>query len=101
MMSKEMQYEDIISDNMYDLEMVIMAINELLNDYDWAYEPDARKAIEYGSTSGGNKDEVGKFSYKYINEYKRIIWLVRVARDYCRSALDRCNNIYNGSLASE
>lgn len=93
--------EDITEDNLYDLEMASMALDELLNQYDWAYEPDAIKAIEHGSTVGGSKDKVAQFSYKYIADYRKIMWLVRVARDYCFLALERCENAYNGGVANE
>lgn len=97
----ELKYEDITEDNLYDLEMASMALRELLNQYDWAYEPDARKAIEYGSTVGGSKDKVAQFSYKYIADYRKIMWLVRVARDYCLLALERCEMACCGGASNE
>lgn len=69
-----------------------MALNELLNCYQWDYEPDARKAIEYGNTVDADKhcDKEAKWSWEYINDYSRIMWLVRIAKDYCFAALDKC-----------
>ena len=96
-----LKYEDLAEDNLYDVEMALMALDELLNQYDWAYKPDARKAIEHSSTVGGSKDVVAQFSYKYIADYRKIMWLIRIARDYCLLALERCENVYNGGVSNE
>ena len=99
--NENLEYQDITFDNLCDLEMASMALNELLNEYDWAYEPDAIKAIEHGSTAGGSKDKAAQFSYKYIADYRKIMWLVKVARDYCLLALERCENVCNGGVSNE
>ena len=93
--------EDIAEDNLYDMEMAYTALDELLNQYEWAYDPDARKAIEHSNAVGGSKDEVAQFSYKYITDYRKIMWLIRIARDYCYSTLERCENIYRGGASNE
>lgn len=93
------QYESIITDNLCDLEKAHMALNELLNEYEWEYEPTAQKALEYGSAMGKEVykcDKEAKFSYKYLNDYKKIMWLVSIARDYCYLALKSCNDVYYG-----
>lgn len=96
------QYEEIISENIADLEKAHMALNELLNEYRWDYEPDARKAIEY-STVGADKncDREAKWSWEYINGYKKIMWLASVAMDYCHDALESCNKAYCGGADNE
>lgn len=87
------QYEEVIDSNLADLEKAYMALSELLNEYHWDYEPDVRKAIEYGSTlhEDENCDKKAKWSWEYINGYKKIMWLVSVAKDYCYEALESCN----------
>ena len=60
------RYQDSVYDSSVDIEKATMALRELLNEYEWAYEPDARKAIEHSSTIGGSEDKVAQFSYKYI-----------------------------------
>ncbi len=97
-----LQYESLVADNLNDLEKAHMALDELLNTYLFDYEPDARKALEYGNTVGAEeRDENARHSWYYINDYKKIMWLVRVARDYCHSALDSCSKAYYGGVANE
>lgn len=90
----EFDYEDILNYNFYNLEKASMALNELLNSYEWNYTPDARKALEYSGTVHPDIfcDDEAKRSWEYIVGYKRIMWLVSVARDYCRIALDSCES---------
>ena len=94
MSENELILADAISDNIYNLESVQMALGEIIEKFDYNYEPDARKALEYGNTVHANKycDEDAKRSWEYIYGYKKIMWLVKVARDYCDMAIDICNN---------
>lgn len=96
-------HEEVIGSNLADLEKAHMALSELLNEYHWDYEPDARKAIEYGTTvcASKNCDEKAKRSWDYINDYKKIMWLASVARDYCGLALENCNKAYCGGAENE
>ena len=91
---KEIRLCDSIYDNIYNLEQARNALQELLDKYDWSYKPDARKALEYGNTVHADEycDEDAKRSWKYIYGYDKIMWLVKVARDYCYEAIDICNN---------
>lgn len=105
-MNKEeiLQYEDIVGNNLYDLEKAQMALQELLDTYEWNYTPTAQKAMEYGCAVGKEIEKCGgeaKRSWYYINDYKKIMWLVSVARDYCHSALERCSNAYYGGACHE
>ncbi len=96
------QYESIITENLCDLEKAHIALNELLNEYEWDYTPSARKAIQYGNTvPSANTDREAELSWQYIADYKKIMWLVSVARDYCFSALKSCNNAYYGGVADD
>lgn len=98
------QYEGIISDNLYDLEKAHMALEELLGTYNWDYEPTPQKAMEYGLAVGEEIEKCSdeaKYSWDYITGYKKIMWLVSVARDYCFSALKSCNNAYYGGVSNE
>ena len=98
------QYNGITSDNFYDLEQACMALNELLGNYQWDYEPTPQKAMEFLSAVGENVEKCSdeaKWSGEYIHGYKKIMWLIRIARDYCSSALERCQNVYYEGLLSE
>lgn len=108
MSEKELQkevfrYEEIIGSNLADLEKAHMALSELLDEYHWDYEPNARKAIEYGTAVGASKncDEEAKRSWDYINGYKKIMWLASVAMDYCHDALESCSKAYYGGADNE
>ena len=94
------RYQDSVYDSFVDIEKATMALRELLNEYEWAYEPDARKAIEHSSTIGGSEDKVAQFSYKYIADYRKIMWLVNVALDYCCKVAEQINFIQNGGVVN-
>lgn len=69
-----------------------IALEELMGSYYYDYEPSARDAIEYGSTLGKeNRDALGekaRWSWEYIEGYKKIMWLANIAHDYLSLALD-------------
>lgn len=75
------------------LEKAKMALRQLLDEYEWDYEPSAEKALYYGRAIPGQrkKDEYAKKSWSYIYDYKKIMWLINIAYDYCNSALDDIN----------
>ena len=90
------EYEGILYDSSVSIEKAVFALNELLDKYEWNYEPTAQKAMEYGSAVGKMISECSdeaKLSWEYINDYKKIMWLINVARDYCYLILDKCNNV--------
>lgn len=90
-----LDYEDILNDNFYNLEKAQMALEELLGSYEWDYTPTAQKAMEYGSAIGKEMEKCSdeaKRSWNYLNDYKRIMWLISVARDYCYLALEKCES---------
>lgn len=98
------QYEEVIMDNLCDLEKAKMALNDLLDTYNWNYEPTIQKALEYGTAAREEAEKCSdeaKMSWKYMYDYKKIMWLVSVARDYCNSALESCNNAYYGGAIHE
>lgn len=103
MSENELILADAISDNIYNLESAQMALNEIIEAFDYNYEPDARKALEYGNTVHANKycDEDAKHSWEYLYGYKKIMWLVKVARDYCHNAIDCCEKIQCGGICHE
>lgn len=99
----EIEYEGIVGDNLVDLEKAHMALDELLNEYEWINPPDARKAMEYAQTVHPDEkcDEQAKNSWKYMADYRKIMWLVNIARDYCYSALNACKEAYCGGIKHE
>lgn len=87
-----LKYDETLMECSGDIDKALMALNELINNYDSVLLPDARKAIEHGTTIGGSKDEQAQFSWKYIYDYKRIMWLIRIAFDYCSSVSQSINS---------
>lgn len=89
---RELDLEDTIYRNLYDLNQALMALDSITDKYEWDYEPDARKASEYGGTVNSDKfcDAEAKRSWEYVVGYKTIMFLVNVARDYCRNISDEC-----------
>lgn len=75
------------------LENAGMALRELLENYEWVHEPSAKKAVYYGSAipEQREEDEDAERSWLYIHDYRKIMWLINVAFDYCNSALDDIN----------
>lgn len=101
-MCEKVDYEGLVMDNIYNLEKASMALNELLNEYEWDCEPSAYDAIKFGNAIGGRGcTEEEKHSWRYIDGYRKIMWLVSVARDYCFSALSDCEKAYAGGAANE
>lgn len=98
MSEKEIGLADAISDNIYNVESAQMALNEIIEKFDYNYEPDARKALEYGTTVNANErcDKDAKRSWEYLYGYKKIMWLIRVARDYCDKAIECCERVQCG-----
>lgn len=93
------QYDVMAFHAMIDLEKAKMGLSELLDEYEWDYEPTAQKALEYGSAMGEEVykcDREAKFSYNYLNDYKKIMWLARVALDYMDTALSNIQEVYEG-----
>lgn len=90
------KYEDIVTYSEIDIEKATMALQVLLDEYDWDYEPTLQKAMKTGFAKGKEIDECTeeeKFSYQYIYDYKKIMWLVRVAFDYCLSASNNITSV--------
>lgn len=93
---KEQTNESIIFENSIALEKAQMALDELLNEYDRNFVPTIQKALNFSSAVGKevhNCSDEEKFSWKFMYDYKRIMWLIRIASDYCYSALENCNKV--------
>lgn len=100
MTTKELSLLNTMHVSSAELDMALQAMNELINDYDWNITPNASKAIKYGTSIGAEKENCSfeyKMSWKWITEYKRIIWLMKVARDYCYNALQILEETENNS----
>ena len=77
-----------------------MAVNALLDKYEYAYEPNPYDAIKY--SNGVDKCDHAQQSWSYIYGYKEIMWLANVARDYFCSVDDMIEKFLNekgGDLA--
>ena len=99
----KVDYDGLVMDNIYNLEKANMALNQLLDEYQWDCEPSAYDAIKFGNTVGARREctDEEKHSWDYITGYRKIMWLVSVARDYCFSALTDCEKAYAGGAAHE
>lgn len=93
----ELDYESLISDNICNLKKASMALNQLLDEYQYDYVPSAYEAVRYGKATGKEVSmctDSEKHSWQYINGYEKIMWLVSVARDYCFATLTDCEKAY-------
>lgn len=71
-----------------ELEGLSTALEVLLEDYDTAFE---LNHIDLKDFARGNKDnEVGVKSYDFLHAHRRIMWFIRTALMYCRSAKEIC-----------
>lgn len=68
--------EDVSS----DMEKAKFILGELLNEFDWVYEPDASLAIAYGS--GQDKSNQARWSWNYIYSYRKIMTMIMICSDY-------------------
>ena len=93
-LKNDVDFEEVVTENLVDLEKACMALDELITQYDWNYEPNARKALEFSSSINPDKycDKEAEWSWRYIADYKKIMWLISIAKDYCYSALEKCEN---------
>lgn len=90
------KYESLVNCNILNVKNTYMAIQDLLNTYEYDVKVSARKALEYDTTV--RPDEHfgldAKISSKFINDYDRIMWLLNVACDYCYEAMENLDNAY-------
>lgn len=71
-----------------ELEELLIALEELINDYDSDFELNHIDLNNYAKGNKGNK--IGEMSYDFLYSYKKIMWFVRTALMYCRSAKEIC-----------
>lgn len=101
-LQKETQdYEDIIAESLDNLNKAQMALDILTEEYDWNYNPDARKAFKFANTVNAKEKCTDEeyFSWKYLCDYKKIMFLIHIASDYCQSALEVCKEVYEGGAS--
>ena len=70
-----------------ELEELMMALGELL-DYDTNLELNSVDLSKYAT--GEEETKIGKLSYRFLCEHKRLMWLVRTAIMYCDEAQKIC-----------
>lgn len=80
--------QEALYDAMLELGELEIALNELLSDYDTDFALNHMDLVKYAN--GDEKNEVGKKSYAFMYEHKRIMWFIRTAAMYCRSAKEIC-----------
>lgn len=88
------EYADTCMENEYDLTQCYQALSTCIDEFaDGVISPDPYKAILWAK--GQDKSEEAEFSCRFIYEYKKLCWLVQVARDYCFNALEKLEKVNN------
>ena len=71
------------------LEELGMALDELLNAYDTDFELNPVDMEKF--FNGDFENKIGEKSFEFLCEHKRIMWLVRTAKMYCKQAQKICD----------
>lgn len=89
---------DAACESHWRMEMAIFALNALLNDYDSNEDYlSATNVLEYKNSKERDKlSDNAKLSYLFLEDYKRIMWMIRVARDYIFDADKLTEKIADG-----
>ena len=89
MTETEIVYNDAISESKISIEKALGAFDELI-DYEWDVDyltvNDAVKCFNTPPELRETECSVSeRVAFNLIKDYKRIVWLINVARDYCVS----------------
>ena len=89
---------DAAYESHWRMEMAIFALNALLNDYDSNEDYlRAMNVLEYKNSKERDKlSDNANLSYLFLEDYKRIMWMIRVARDYIFDADKLTEKIADG-----
>lgn len=80
---------EAIFETQIELEELMMTLSELLV-YDTNLE---LNSVDLGKYATGKEEtKIGKLSYRFLCEHKRIMWLVRTAMVYCEQAQKICES---------
>lgn len=74
-----------------ELNEAVMALYELTENYDTSRELNIKDAMDY--YQGNKENTTGEESWKFLAESKRIMWFARVAKRYCESAMEKCEEV--------
>jgi hypothetical protein len=80
---------EAIFETQIELEELMMTLSELLV-YDTNLELNSVDLSKYAT--GKEETKIGKLSYRFLCEHKRIMWLVRTAMVYCEQAQKICES---------
>lgn len=80
---------EAIFETQIELEGLMMTLSELLV-YDTNLELNLVDLSKYAT--GKEETKIGKLSYRFLCEHKRIMWLVRTAMVYCEQAQKICES---------
>lgn len=80
---------EAIFETQIELEELMMTLRELLV-YDTNLELNSVDLSKYAT--GKEETKIGKLSYRFLCEHKRIMWLVRTAMVYCEQAQKICES---------
>ena len=89
---------DAAYESHWRMEMAMFALNDLLNDYDSNEDYlSATAALKYENSQERDKlSDNAKLAHLFLADYKRIMWMIRVARDYIFDADKLTEKIADG-----
>ena len=73
-----------------ELEELLIALEELINDYDSDFKLNHIDLNNYAKGNRGNK--IGERSYNFLYSHRKIMWFIRTSLMYCRSAKETCES---------
>lgn len=98
--SKETDYQNAVFEAGIDLEKAKLMLSELLNEYDWNCELDLRDGFTYVSSihkENEEQDRVGRLTWKFVYDYKKIMKFIGIAFDYVYEAIQHMENAEGGA----
>lgn len=85
-----------------DLEKAELILSELINKYDWDYDLDLHKGLTYACKLHQKDevvDQVGKLTWVYVYDYRKIMRFISIALDYVFEAIQCMENVEGGAEA--
>ena len=98
--SREIDYANAVFEAGIDLEKAQLVLSELLNEYDWNCELDLRDGFTYVSSihkENEEQDRVGRLTWKFVYDYKKIMKFIGIAFDYVYEAIQHMENAEGGA----
>ena len=77
-----------------DLKVKVADLNEAIFETQIVYDTNLElNSVDLSKYATGKEEtKIGKLSYRFLCEHKRIMWLVRTAMVYCEQAQKICES---------